>query len=174
MIVEVLGLGESLEFYQANENTTVGVNDIWKKVKTDYVVCVDVPSVFNAERLGAIRATNCKGFYSQCLEWSSLPNFKKIEFAGSRGSFFDFDTDKFCYSNSSAFVAVVLAYKLGATEIIMHGVDFISHKHFKGHSYDKAILDFRNLQKELEKRFVLLSVGNKFSALSNFLPVANR
>jgi hypothetical protein len=68
-------------------------------------------------------------------------------------------------------VACILAYKLGAKEIVLHGVDLIDHPHIKGHSKEKALLDYKNLNKAFNSRGVKLFVGSKDSSLSNFLDV---
>lgn len=173
MIINVLGLGESLQFFNDSENISIGVNDIHSRVKTDYVVCVDHPSVFDPERLKTILTTQSKGFYSQldeCLLYQ-VENFNRITFNLGRGLLDGLDSEKFCYSNSSPYVATILAYKLGAKKIILHGVDFKTHKHFKGNSKDRALNDFKNLNTELKKRGVSLFVGSDFSELSSFLPL---
>jgi len=38
MIISVLGLGESVNEFINNGSTTIGVNDIWKHHKADYVI----------------------------------------------------------------------------------------------------------------------------------------
>lgn len=176
MTINVLGLGESLKYYKEDGNISIGVNDIHSRIKTDFVVCVDHPEVFSPERLETILKTECKGFYSQLFEWHlyMVENFQKIEFNRGRGILDGLDSDRFCYSNSSPYVATVLAYKLGAKEIILHGVDFKTHQHFKGNSKDRALNDFKNLSIELKKRGVFLYVGNKYSELAKFLPIYDR
>jgi len=171
MKIDVLGLGESLKFYKPDGDVSIGVNDIWTRHQPDYVLCADVPSAFSAKKASETRMANCKGFYSQCLEWSDIPNFRLLEFAGSRGSLQELDSEKFCYSNNSTYIACVLAYKLGAKKIVMHGVDFVDHPVFNGTSRDKAVSDFKQLNDALRARGVELYVGNKYSFLSNFLPV---
>jgi hypothetical protein len=172
MKINVLGLGDSLEHYVPDNNITIGVNDIHKHIKTDYVVCIDHMTAFSKDRLEVIMKTKCKGFYSQIVDWGLIiPNFKFIEFNTGRGLLHKLDNDKFCYSNNSPFVACILAYKLGAKEIILHGVDLIDHPHIKGNSKEKALLDYKNLNKALKSRGVKLFVGSKDSSLSNFLEV---
>ena len=39
MKIDVLGLGESLKEYKPSKNKTIGVNDIFKHHKVDYLVC---------------------------------------------------------------------------------------------------------------------------------------
>lgn len=171
MTIHILGLGESLEDYKKDENITIGVNDIHSKIKTDFVVCVDDPRAFSPERLKTIEQTKCKGFYSQVDYWKKLDNFNKIEFNLGRGLIDGLDNDKFCYSISSPYVATILAYKMKATEIVLHGVDFRTHKHFVDHSKDKALNDFKKLNSAFKKRGVKLFVSSDWSDLSRFLPV---
>ena len=174
MTIHVLGLGNSLEYYKPDNNITIGVNDIHKYIKTDYVVCVDHLFSFSKDRLETILKTRCKGFYSQIVDWGLLiPSFKLIEFNSGRGSLQELDNDKFCYSNNSPFVACVLAYKLGAKNIILHGVDLIDHPHIKGNSKEKALLDYKNLNKAFKSRGVNLFVGSKDTNLVSFLPIFN-
>lgn len=175
MRIEILGLGESLSDYVPNNNITIGVNDIHSRIKSDFVVCVDHPEVFSEDRLKTILSTSCKGFYSHLYEWHlyQIPNFNHIEFNRGRGILDGIDSEKFCYSNSSPYVAAILAYKLGAKEIVFHGVDFRTHKHFKGNSKDRALLDFKELQKVLNKKGVELFVGSNYSELSRFIQVLN-
>lgn len=171
MKLNVLGLGESLKDYKKDGCITIGVNDIHSRIKTDYVVCVDVQKAFNGKRLKTIQNTKCKGFYSQCDEWKNIPNFNKIEFNRGRGLIDGLDSHKFCYSNNSTYVAVILAYKLGATEIVIWGADFVTHPNFKGNSFDRVIEDFRKLNAELKRKGVKLFVGSNYSALSKFIDV---
>lgn len=174
MKVNVLGLGESLKEFKEDGSITIGVNDIHSKVKTDYVVCIDVQKAFNRERLKTILKTNCKGFYSQSDEWELIDNFTKIEFNKVRGLLNGLDSERFCYSNNSTYVAVILAYKLGAKEIVIWGADFVTHPNFKNHSFDRVIEDFKALNKALKERGVNLFVGSDYSVLSKFLPLANK
>jgi hypothetical protein len=165
MTIEVLGLGESLSEYKPNGNTTIGVNDIHSRIKTDYVVCVDNFEPFTKERLEVILNTKCKGFYSQLECWRNISNFKRIELHRLA----KLTDEKFRYSNNSTFVACVLAYKLGATKIILWGVDMNTHKHFVGNSFDKAINDFKQLKKDLNQLGCELVIGSKISALYKIL-----
>lgn len=171
MTIHVLGLGESLKDYEPDGCTTIGVNDIYSRITTDFVVCVDHPSAFSPDRRKTIYSTKCKGFYSQVSAWSELPNFNRIEFNPGRGFVDQLDGPKYCYSNNSTYVAVVLAYKLGAKYIVMHGVDFRTHSVFISHSRDKAVSDFKTLAKALLDRGVTLYVSSEWSELSRVLPL---
>ena len=167
MKIHILGLGETINHFTPDGNTTIGVNDIHSRFATDYVVCVDVPAVFDKKRLDTICQTKCKGFYTQINEWTKfVQNVNIIEFNSGRGLLHHLDNDKFCYSNNSPYVACILAYKMGAKEIVLWGVDLIDHPHIHGNSRDKALRDYKSLYLELKKRGVTLSVGHAYSSLS--------
>ena len=171
MTIHILGLGESLDEYSPDGNKTIGVNDIHSRIKTDFVVCIDHPKAFNSERLKTIQETNCEGFYSQVDDWSNVQNFNKIELNKGRGIIKDLDSSGFCYSISSPYVAAVLAYKLGAKEIVLHGVDFRTHENFKDHRREKALRDFKELDSAFKLRGVSLFVGSSWSSLERVLPI---
>lgn len=167
MKIHILGLGDTLKHYTPDGNITIGVNDIHSRIKTDYVVCVDVPSAFTKKRFTTIAKTECKGFYTQLNDWSNyVQNVNIIEFNSGRGLLHHLDNDKFCYSNNSPYIACILAYKMGATDIVLWGVDFIDHPHINGSPRDKALRDYKSLFLELQKRGVKLSVGHAHSSLS--------
>ena len=178
MTIHILGLGESLIEYlkqyrrgTVQDDLSIGVNDIASTVTTDFVVCVDNPEAFSFERAQTIRETECKGFYSNVDSWSTLPNFEKIDFNSGRGIVDHLDNEKFCYSISSPYVAAVLAYKMGAKRIILHGVDFVTHENFRDNKLTKAMNDFKALNDALKVRGVEMMVSSSFSALSEFLPI---
>ena len=169
MRFDVLGLGESLNNYTPTGNKTIGVNDIWSRVKTGHVVCVDLPNRFTPERLKTIINSNCE-FYTPLIEWEGLRQINKIALVNARGSLKELDSqDKVCYSNNSAFVACVMAWKLGAKELYLYGVDFNTHPNFKDESFIRVINDFKNLYSEFQKRGVEIYV-TKESVLSEFIP----
>jgi hypothetical protein len=165
MTIEVLGLGESLSEYKANGNITIGVNDIYSRVKTDYVVCVDNFNPFTHERLQTILNTKCKGFYTHLDCWESVKNYREIKLHRVA----DLDSDLFRYSNNSPFVACVLAYKLGANRIVLWGVDMNTHHALNGNSREKAISDYVKLKSDLLNRGCELVIGSPLSSLHKIL-----
>ena len=166
MKIHVLGCGETIaEFY--DEGITIGVNDIWQYYATDYLVVVNKPGDFDYDRLEIIKNSKPKKFYSQLMEWEFMPNFEKIELRSDRKIEAG---EKYCISHISPFVAVQIAARLGAKEIIMWGVDMNSHMHLQ-YKVDKIIEDFRLLKNMLEDEGVSLKVGNYGSRFSKILPV---
>lgn len=168
MIVDVLGLGESINRYKPNKNITVGVNDIFKHFRTNYFVCVDLPKKFTSERLRNI-IDHKSTLYTHLDCWKVYhPKVEMIQLANGRGNLKELDSEKYCYSNNSTFVATVLAYKLGAKRINLYGVDFSNHNHIKDNVKIQAIQHFLDLSRELEERGVSLCV-TKESSLSDYL-----
>ena len=171
----VLGLGPSLSDFVPDSNPTIGCNDIWNYYPADYVVCIDKPFRFNEKRLASIKSGGQKKFFTHVQEWKEIvDNYTTLELSLIRGNLSDLHNEKVPYSNNSAFVAVVLAYRMGAKEIIMYGVDLSDHHQLgKPEILKKACEDFRNLFLALHEKGVRLCVINKKSILSNYIPVYN-
>ena len=198
----VLGLGESAKnFYNHLENKiqkqtpfdiVIGCNDIRRYVPDnfiDYLLVLDelkegktnVIKGYNEHRTDVFQVIKqtkpLKGFVSHLDCWSFKDNFIKIKLATypeTMCNLSELDTDLFPWSTNSPFVAACLAYKLGAKNIILWGVDFINHiENQKGREARLAItLDhYYILYRELQRRNVRMFVSSPISALAKFLPV---
>lgn len=171
--IHVLGTGPSLKHYTPDESTTVGVNDIYKYHKTDYIVCVDLPKRFNPERLKIIKESKPKEFFTfYPKDWEPIRKVTELR-RGRRGSV---DTltnrQQICYSNNSTFVATIMAYHLGAKRIVLHGVDFTGHKDLSEPIVQQAAIDdFVKLFFALSRLGVKLMVGSNDSLLSPKMPI---
>jgi hypothetical protein len=171
MTIHVIGKGESKEFFKHDGNITIGVNDVNKWIKTDHIVVVD-PMCNHKEGHRTYKNSNAM-FWSQNEDNRNyVKNFTLIELARGRGVLDEFDSNRFVYSITSPFVAVHLAYKLGAKNIVMWGVDFNTHPNFDTDSLrNRALKDFGNLRKKLNERGVKFYVGHEMSMFSSILPV---
>ena len=166
--ITVLATGESLYDYLLHplDFQTIGVNNIQQFIKTDYIVCVDLPKI--------ICESECRKFYSPYIAWLDLqPYFKLMPLSkDGRGNLTNLNNRRICYSNNSAFVAVVKAFKKGAKRIIIYGADFLTHPDLSKELMRKrAVNDFINLHRELNKRGVDLFVGSKKTALYPAIPL---
>lgn len=150
MIVDVLGLGESLSLYDYSDNIRIGVNDICSKLIVDYVVCVDKKAAFTPERLKWIENARVLELFSQLDEWNTHPNFKKIELSkGYPSGLLTFDTIP--KSVFSPYIAVGLAWKLFEPEQIrVFGVDMVTHK--LNEQANRIISDWLWLKKTLNNK----------------------
>lgn len=162
--VAVIGLGPSVDLYKNDYVISIGVNDIWRKVHTDAIVCLDRQRVFNSDRLGVINASRPHAFYSQIVQWDTRPDFKYINLLpGYPDRHIDLHADGYYKSFCSPFVAVQIARKIyEADEIHLFGVDMNNHPHLNGDILKKIRLHFRNLKAALEKegcRMVVFGTG---------------
>jgi hypothetical protein len=142
------------EFQPEEFELSIGVNDIWRKVKSDIVVCLNHPKEFTYERLAIINACTPKAFYSQMVIWDERPDFKKINFIpGYPDNFVNLDLFTFHKSYFSPFVSCQIGFKLyHATELHLFGVDLLNHPVLKGELLDKCILHFSNLKTALKEK----------------------
>jgi len=154
MRISVLGLGPSLESYNSDFDLSIGVNDIWRFVKTDVVVCLDNPSVFKPDRLKVINECTPKAFYSQMVVWDTRKDFVKINLLpGYPDNIVQFGTPSLHKSLCSPFVACEIAYKYYfADEIHLFGVDLINHPHLDQTLCNKIKIHFKNLKVALNQK----------------------
>lgn len=169
MTIHVIGKGESKEFFKHDGNITIGVNDVNKWIKTDYIISLD-EMFLHPDQHNTFKKSDAM-FLSQIDDNRHyVKNFTLIELTRGRGVLDDFDSEKFVYSITSPFTAVHFAYKLGAKHIVMWGVDFNTHECFNTDSLrNRALKDFGNLRKKLNERGCELYVGNEVSMFSSIL-----
>lgn len=177
MTIDVLGLGESIRDYRSTSNITIGVNDIYKFVKTDYLLVMDEPQKFTKERLGTILTSTPKKFYTNRTEWIGIVNNLEIfKTAKGRGSLKDIDDQSvLCHSSNSPYVAACLAHKMGAKKIVLYGVDFNTHNVLsRPDMLERIKKHFKDLNIALNKRGVRLFVSSDKSKLCGVLPLMNQ
>jgi len=177
-LIYILGLGETLSFYRPNGTPTIGVNDINKTHKTDYLVIQDLPSIFSWERYTNItKNPPKKQVFSQHDVYKDLfPGmFTQLRVIPYQLGILDTPENKFnrwelpC-SVDSTFLACVVAYRLGFKNIVTHGVDFINHTGLNNRL--PVILNQYDLLKtKLAEKGVNLYCSNQKSKLSEVLTV---
>lgn len=152
--ITILGLGPSVDLYKPDGSITIGVNDIWRVIKTDYIVCVDDVSRFTPDRLKTINDSKPKKFYSQLDCWSSRSDFEKIELQPYYPKHVcQLDLKQLPKSHCSPFVAACLAWNyFKPDEIHVYGVDLVNHPHLKKHSLYNIKLHFHNLKVALRQK----------------------
>jgi hypothetical protein len=170
----VLGLGETLKFFKDFDSPKIGVNDIWSRIKTEIVVCIDRPEKFTPSRLSVIKSCSPKIFFSYLNDWRDSKKesyYWKASIKGvQKGEIFK--EGVIYHSVHSPFVACNIAYLLGAKNIVMYGVDFMSHSKLKGaNAISKIVSDFTWLNENFKQRGVNLYIGHSASRLSETLPV---
>ncbi len=161
--IAVLGLGESLSLYDKEGfDLSIGCNDIWSRVKTDYVVCVDEPARFSPERLRAIEACRPLSFYSHLDSWAYREDFVKITLQPDFPKYVcQLDIPDLPKSLCSPFIACAVAYRFhNPSEIHLYGVDLLTHPQLSK-SIERIRLHFRNLKIELAKKGIPLIIHGK-------------
>ncbi len=154
--VSVLGLGPSLSLYKPDGSITVGVNDIWSKVKTDYIVCVDYRFRFDPERLDVIDNSRPIKFITHLpmdekpkeTDWVHMPNYERIKLLPYYpNEICQLNLPEYPKSLVSPFIACAVAFKyLHATEINLYGADMVNHPNIKADDQQRIINHFRNLK----------------------------
>ena len=147
--IAVLGLGPSLkDFNPADFKLSIGVNDIWRYVKSEVVACFNQPSNFTYERMQIINDCKPQAFYSQIVNYDTRPDFVKIDILpGYPDNFCNLDLKEFYKSYCSPFIAVQIAYRFyEATEIHLFGVDLTNHLYLNRKLCEKIKLHFCNLK----------------------------
>jgi hypothetical protein len=154
-MIAVLGTGFSLaNFCKENFELSIGVNDIWRYVQSEAIVCLNAPNSFTSDRLKIINESKPQTFYSQMVIWDTRTDFQKIDLLpGYPDNFIQFDTPAFHKSFCSPFVAVQIAYKYYfADEIHLFGVDLINHPFLDKTLCDKIKIHFINLKTALQAK----------------------
>lgn len=151
-MVAVIGLGDSLKEYKpGGYELSIGVNDVWRYIKTEALVVLDYPKVFTPERLNVINKSTPNDFFSQIVVWDVRSDFRKIDIIpGYPDREVNLNIAGFYKSFCSPFVAVQIAYKIyKAQEIHLFGVDLVNHPHLDFNLCQKIKLHFKNLRRAL-------------------------
>lgn len=170
MTAHIVGCGESgahwPEFWKEGD-ISLGVNDAGKWGKEfDYLFLIDNIINFRnePERIDIIRKSKAK---IVTLGHSWKPIFKDYEVVKVQPFTKHLVKGRLYHSQTSTFVAACYAFNLGATEIILHGVDLNTHKTFsKGkRATDHELFQYKNLGFFMKQQGVLLSISSKESQL---------
>lgn len=130
MTVSIVACGESAsEWYKMPCDVSIGVNDSWKwGHKTDYLLIFNKISRFTRERMDVIRSSKPVKFYTHTPQWQGIfPEANIVKLRQWDGHLRD---DVYASAQTSPFIAMDFARKLGAKDIILWGVDFNTHKIF--------------------------------------------
>jgi hypothetical protein len=174
MTVFCIGCGKSAEYwFNHPHDVSIGVNDAIKHGKdTDYLILIDSLQGFKKEpdRVKLIGKSKAK-ILTNGDTWRSI--FKNYERLHLRpfGKYLK-KGHVYC-SKSSPFVALSYAFNLGATDIVMFGVDMRNHKLFNDGSRLQQY-ELRNIEKicrMMAEQGTRVWVSSKESALSKFLNV---
>ena len=155
MKIAVLGLGPSLNLFTPDYDYSIGVNDIWRHVKTNAVVCLDHRKAFSFERMAIIDTCKPEIFYTQIVNYDTRPDFQLIALTKTfPDTFCNLDIPEINKSLCSPFVACGVAWKFYTPkEIHVYGVDLIQHNNLDLKMRMRIKTHFINL------KFALLQKG---------------
>lgn len=173
MIIDVLGLGETInEFKPNSEHFTIGSNDIYKYFATDYLAVYDMKRAFAPERLKIIESSTPKKFYSYLKDWEQQPNFELMTINKEpRNNYENIHKEGVIACLTSSAICCQLAFKLGAKEINLYGVDLNNHKILsKPDRLLKIESAFKSLKRALNNHGVIIRC-TKGSYLSKILNI---
>jgi hypothetical protein len=161
----VCGTGVSIkDFKRSESDVVIGVNDIEFHVQPDYLVCIDSAKTFVPARWACIKETKAKAVFSHLnLPINDRSKLVKIDF--SLRNVYDLASpNKLHKSYLSPYVAVNIAYWMGASEIYLIGVDLVNHP-LKS-KLTQINKDFKHLHAELQKKGVQLYNASSISKIN--------
>jgi hypothetical protein len=175
----VLGCGTSLKKITEIDNykglITIGVNDIGRMLDPTYLLVVDSPKKFMGIRHDVIFNSKSEYVFTQLNAWDIKQKEKLVMFKLGNKSLSNIKNEMVIdYSNSSPYMAAILAHKMGSNRIGMLGVDFTPN-HFYAEDGDHDLIRRKRFA-QVEEGFKALhaklaSLGTELFNLSEFSAV---
>lgn len=131
----------------------IGVNDASRWCNCDELVVVNSQSTFPEERWQFIR--DFKGTIHTHLSEEELPVKTSTKFLLGEKHRCCLDCPEVDYSFDSPYIAILIAYRQGAKEIDLIGVDFINHPHLEKR-ISHIQRDYNKLNESLRGKGVVL------------------
>lgn len=173
MLCSIVACGSSAqEWHKTPCDLSIGVNDMFKfGHQPDQLVVVNFPSKFDKTRMDTILRTRPKKMFSHTSRWGAhFSNCEVIKLCPFNG----YVRDNLIYScRTSPMVAISLALKQGAREIVLFGVDFKNHKAYSDSNKNgiHEITTYLKFFKRIEEKGVKIYLGAKETAFDNHLPL---
>ncbi|MDD5006402.1 MAG: hypothetical protein PHS33_07910 [Candidatus Omnitrophica bacterium] len=184
-IIAIVGLGETRKYYKPIEGIiSIGINDIWRYINTSHLLVTDHPCEvkhmpgYNDDRLNVfdvIFQSRPEVFYSTEDAYKDIPGFTKIRTVPlkecMRGNLITLDNPHAIpFSTNAPFTAACLAWSwFKPQQIVLYGVDFLSHSHNDPAILHKTLYDYQQLSIELKLRGCKLLTYSNESLLSDVI-----
>lgn len=171
MIITCVASGDSAKDW-IPRGTTIGSNDCekWNK-PVDILILANAPHKFK-ERLNIIKKSKARVLTTSVSQWKPIfPNCERIE---RLISFNKLILKNFIYhSQTTPIICLSLAIKMGATQIIMYGCDFLNHRIWsKGtKSGDREIKQYMKFFAECKRIGIRVYLGANNTAFDSTLPL---
>lgn len=176
MTISVIGCGESArEWYKTPCDLSIGVNDMFKfGAQPNQLVLINFQRKFDKQRLDTILKTRPEKVWTHTSTWqkhfSNAVIMKLTTFNG-------YLRDGLIYSSkTSPMVAVSLAVRQQATEIILWGCDFKDHSTYRTGTKDGdyEVKTYLKFFQEIQKRGIKIWLGANGSAFDLYLPLYDK
>lgn len=167
----ILGCGQTATNWDGS-SYSIGVNDVWKYgIKTNRLIVVNSLTKWQDRRKIVLDSRPKDGLYSQIASFNHHPNYKHIGAMQRWRSTFKQGT--LYHSSTSPFIGISMAHNMGFKEIVLWGVDFISHPVVKNNVLKREIMYYETFSKALLKEGTKVYLGTSFGALKDILPIWN-
>lgn len=173
MVVSVIGCGNSAsEWFKTPCDLSIGVNDCYKfGHQPDQLVLINFKGKFTPDRLRTILATRPKKLWTHTSTWKNhFTNTEIIRFSHFSGYFMK---GNIYNARTSPIVAISLAIKQNADNIILFGVDFTGHRTYsKGtRQGDHEIKTYLKFFEAVQKKGIKIYLGGNGTAFDQHLPL---
>lgn len=175
MTISVIGCGESAkDWFRTPCDVSIGVNDCLKfGQNVDHLICVNSPLKFTPDRMKYITSSEPGRFHTHSDSWKQhFPNAEKLHMRTFQGYV---KKGQYYKSSTSPFIAISMAYNLNVKDIILWGVDFLTHKRY--HEGNKALLpelkNYLGIIEAIQKQGVKVWIGNDQTILRDHLKIYN-
>jgi len=175
MIISIVACGQTAEGWQnIPHDLSIGVNDAYKFGYRFNILCIfNHKSKFSKSRQETILKTKPVKLYTNCFSWvDHFPDHVLVKLRSWDGHLRD-DITRLAHANTSPIIAMSLAYCLGASKIILWGVEFLNHSTFNTTNPETQLelRAYRQFIEALREKGIETYLGSKGSALEQFTPV---
>lgn len=176
MTVSVIACGESArEWYKTPCDLSIACNDAFKfGHQPDQLVIINFQRKFDQKRLDTILATRPKKVWTHTSTWQKHFNnavvMKLTTFSGYVRK------DHIYASKTSPIVAISLAIKQKATDIILFGVDFQNHRSYSKNTKEGIyeIKTYLRFFEQIKKLGINIWLGANGTAFDAHLPLYDK
>lgn len=173
MTVAVVGCGNSAHKWgQHKHDLSIGVNDAFKwGYPLDQLVVINFQRKFTPARMRIILATNAPKVWTHTSTWhGKFPHAVIIKLTPFNGNV---RNDLIYCSKTSPMVAMSLAVRQGARDLVIYGVDMLNHPAYRAGTKhgDYEIKNYIKFFQQLNKRGVNIFRGADGSAFDAVLPL---
>jgi hypothetical protein len=173
----VCGCGVSLNQYDNFDgNVVIGVNDAGRKIDCKYLVVVNEPKGFKWDRWKYIENNDSEYVFTHIKNLPLINSKTKVVINLGKPNGTNLDNYGFIdYTTNSPYMAIIIAYQMGARKIGMIGVDFIQD-HFFGKTgthqimreIDLIIEQYSNLGKALTEKGIRIANLSQSSIIDSW------